>query len=460
MEFPPVSRYAVLAVVFLSVALILPSTAQSTSFTQTCIITGQVTTPDNCIASSIPYMAIGVMLSFMVIAIVYMIGNVMNFKPMQDWYRAELWESIKTVLMIGIIISSMVMMSAVADIMVGVPQPAHPGVAGALSTNLAYLYNADNIYVSNQLTVAEQAYAAQLGLSLGSGILKSTTLSLWLPIPLFWPFPPIVFGSAQFGISSSNIFKSEFTSLVPGDTSAGVTQNLTGLVIIPMLIAFQLQSSYFYFIVTLGLGILIPIGIIFRAFPLMRDIGGTLIATGVGLALIYPALLLLVNMPISNYIYAFTYSQTLSSSCPFSSGLICKGWSAMITIIAQPNVFSGIAALSGSPDAAAATAGLPVGTTALAKFPLLLALGSGPASDANVVGAMYRGVAVGLGTPLVYGVYPTLNFIIDETLGMILQFILLAIDILVGVIIVGAITRMLGGKVRLGFGRKLGLTTG
>ena len=50
-----------------------------------------------------PFMAIGIMFSFMVIAVVYMVGNVMNYKPLKDWYRAELWEAIKTDNLIGIV---------------------------------------------------------------------------------------------------------------------------------------------------------------------------------------------------------------------------------------------------------------------------------------------------------------------------------------------------------------------
>ncbi len=433
MEFLPGARYAALALAFLLAALALPVGAQATtSFKQTCIITGTTTTPDACIASSFPYMSLGILLSFMVIAIVYMLGNVMNFKTLKDWYRGELWEAIKTLLMVGVIISVLVIMSGVTDAFVGTT-PVQPlqGTPGALSTNLAYLYNADNVYVGQQLNASYQAYAALLGLSTGFGILKSTTLSLWVPIPLFWAVPPVVFGAVQFG-STENLLQSNFISDAGGYP---ILQSLTGTVVLPMLMFFQFQSSYFYYIVTLGLGILIPLGIIFRAFPLVRNIGGTLIATGIGLALVYPCLLLLVNMPVSNYMYAFSYSQTLSNSCPFASGLMCKGWNAITSMIA-----------STSP-----------GGIGFTKFPLAVALGSGPASNAKIVGAMGSGFLVGLTTPLTSGIFPTLNFITDNMLGMILQFILVAIDLLVGLIITGAVTQTLGGKVKLGIGKKLSL---
>ena len=73
---------------------------------------------------------------------------------------------------------------------------------------------------------------------------------------------------------------------------------------------------------------------------------------------------------------------------------------------------------------------------------------------------MNEGILVGLTTPLTSGIFPTLNFILAKTLGMILQFILVAIDLLVGILITRAVTQMLGGKVRLGLGSKLGIRTG
>lgn len=457
MEVRP-SRCAAYALVFLSIMLLFVTTsaAQSTytvstsSYTQSCIINNHQTTPDNCIVASLPYMFIGVLLSFMIIAIVYMFGNVMNFKPMQDWYRAELWESIKTILMIGVIIASLVTLSAVADILAGA-QYVTPfqGKQNALSTNLANLYNADNGYIAQQLNVSYQAYAAVLGINVGVGILKSVSLSLWLPIPLI---PPDIIGALQFG-SSENLLVSNFLSAYSGESSYSITQNITDIIVVPMLIIFQLQATYFYDLVILGLGILIPLGIIFRAFPLIRNIGGTLIATGIGLALIYPAMILILNMPVSNYIYSFTTAQTQSSNCPFQAGLICKGWNAMISLISQPNLFAATSSLA-TPLPGAGAAG------AIIKLPLTVALGSAAANNANVVGALVDGYGIGLATPLTSGLYPSLNFLLDNILGVILQALLLAIDILLGLIITGSITSMLGGKVRLGIGKKLSFKTG
>jgi hypothetical protein len=459
MELPPGFRYIALAFIFLSSLLLMthaqaaPINCTTGTCQVTCILTpGQVTTPDSCIFHAFPLMAIGILLSFLIIAIVYVLGNVINFRTMQNWYMAELWETVKTLILLGVIVAALVMLSAVADVLVGVPQAQviQPlsGTAGALGTNLAGLYGADSTYLAQQLNGSYQSYAAVLGLDTGIGILKSLSLSLWIPIPII---PPVIIGSVQFG-STEQVLQSNFITSNPGESAYSITQNIIQLVVVPMLIAFQFQSTYFYDLVTFGLGILIPIGVIFRAFPLVRNIGGTLIATGIGLALVYPALLLIVNLPVSNYIYAFTYSQSLNNNCPFSSGLMCEMWSAVINVIAQPSTFAGL-------TAGVATAGLTTASSAFVTFPLTLALGSAAAGNANVVDAEVEGFGVGLGTPLTStGIYPSLNFIIDNTLGMILQLILLGIDIMFGLIITGAITDLLGGKVRLGFGSKLSLT--
>lgn len=441
-------KYAAVALAILSFLLLSPS-AQSTqntgSFTSTCIINGQTITPAQCIAAAVPYMAIGVLFSFMVIAIVYMLGNVLQFKSLQDWYKAELWEAIKTILMIAIIISALVVMSALADILVGAQYTA-PGSGSpdtALSSNLANLYAADNTYIGQQLNLSYQAYSAVLGLSTGVGILSSLSVSLWVPIPI--PIIPPWDGAVQFGVSSAPIFRSNYITSAGGG-SYSLTQNITGLVVVPMLIFFQVQANYFYDIVALGLGILIPIGIIFRAFPLIRDIGGTLIATGIGMALVYPILLLVLNQPISNYIYNFTYAQTLNSDCPFSSGLMCVAWNGAMNLI-------------GAAPVSAVTAASPLtAPAALVKTPVTVALGTVASSNANVIGAANGGLFVGLSSPLTEGVYPTMNFILANTLGMILQTILVAIDLLVGLIVTGAVNQMLGGKIRLGFGNKLSIT--
>lgn len=454
---PGATRHAALAIVILSLALTLTASAAqlpnqgqaNSAFTSTCILTGTTITPDACLFNSFPLMAIGIIISFMIIAIVYMAGNVMNYKPLKDWYRKELWESIKTIILVCVILSVLVILSGITDMLVGANYvaPLQQGNQNALSTNLASLYNADNVYVGQQLELSYQAYSAMLGLATGLGILKSLQLYLWFPIPLVTPtIPPIPFGSVQFG-SQEYLYRSNFISATQTEASGySFTQSITGVVIIPMLILFQFQSSFFYYLMALGLGVLIPLGIIFRAFPLCRDVGGTLIATGIGIAIVYPSLLLLLNMPVTNYIYTFTAAQTASNSCPFGSGYICKAWNAVTTFISGANL-----------GTAAKVAASPV--TNFVKFPVLIALGSTAAGNANVIGALTSGYYTGLTTPLTSGILPSLNFILAESLGMILQFILVAIDLLVGLLITGAVTQVLGGKVKLGIGSKLSIRT-
>ena len=90
-----------------------PATIQTGGVQIGCIITGTMISPGMCVLSSVPYMMIGILLSFMVIALTYMIGNVINYSRMKDWYKTELWETIKSLLLVVIIMASLVLLSAV-----------------------------------------------------------------------------------------------------------------------------------------------------------------------------------------------------------------------------------------------------------------------------------------------------------------------------------------------------------
>ena len=50
-------------------------------------------------------------------------------------------------------------------------------------------------------------------------------------------------------------------------------------------------------------------------------------------------------------------------------------------------------------------------------------------------------------------VYPAINFIDSETYGVLLQFILFIFDIVITIVIAGALAQMLGGKLSLGVGK-------
>ena len=409
-----------------------PATAQTGGVQVGCIITGTMTSPGMCVLNSVPYMMIGILLSFMVIALTYMIGNVINYSKMKDWYKAELWEVIKSLLLVVIIIAALVLLSAVANALAGnqATQPSGPFDQGALNANLAGLYmTANSMYLYPQLENSYAAFDAMQGMAFGNSALQSLKVDYFLPIPIVFPWPPfnIIIGAFKDG-ATANLFSSNYLSFSTGGSAFSITNDLTTLIVVPMMFIFQVQYDMFFYIVALGLGIMIPVGIILRAVPMLRNLGGTAIALGIGMALIYPGILVLFNLPISNYIYTFTLAQSQlpGSGCPFTTTLVCEMWNGFISIVTP---FNPLAAYN------------PIALLDFGQF----------GATAAGISAWNTGFNLGLISPLASGsIYPSLNFIIDNMIGSVLQFVLVALDLLIGLILANSVASMLGGTLRLG----------
>lgn len=423
------------------------------SFTQTCIITNNMATPQDCVYSAIPLMFVGIMISLAIMALVYIAGNIANYEPLKDWYRGELWETVKSVILVGVILSSLVIASGVADALAGQSTSLSAGGTGGmapsqLSGNLATLYNvAQNSYLEPQLMGLYKAYSGMAGLSLGVGLLKSVTISAWFPIPIPLPFVSVTLQSGfKTALLKSNYISTaaigEYSPVNPVGPPTLISEADEN-VLIPTLLAFQVQYDLFPIIVGFGLGVLIPIGMILRAFPIFRGIGGALIAYGIGAAIIYPTLLVVFNLPVSNYFYSFQPANQQQATCSamlgsgVTSALLCTALNAVISF-------------------EEGAVGFFTGT-----IPTTLAFGTFATASS---GSQFTGVAVAGGqgfltgflTPLVPtnagGIYPSLNFVIDTMVGPILQFILLILDLMIGIIAADGIARLLGGRLMPGFG--------
>ena len=159
------------------------SQAQNQPFKQTCIITNTIITPEQCITSTFPLMAVGLLLSVMIIAVVYMLGEVFNYEKLKGWYRAELWEVIKSLIVVISVISALVIMSGIAAALAGFQPAQQGGSTSALGQNLNNLYSVDTMYLGQQLNNSYSSYASMLGVSMSIGLLKEFTVSLWAPLP-------------------------------------------------------------------------------------------------------------------------------------------------------------------------------------------------------------------------------------------------------------------------------------
>ncbi len=417
--------------------LIISPSAQAFNGNIQCILTGQSGSIGSCVVAALPLCMIAIIISLMMVGAAYMAGSLFNYNRLKQFYNRELWEIIKSGLIVVFIFSAITIASGISAAFVGGSGYTNCGTvqytgADKLSNNLAGIYGTvDNAYISCQLLQSEYSFGALLGLSVGSNILRSVNIATWLPVPI-----PFV-GAVQFG-SSANLFQSSFITSVYGDqqslrlTGSSLVDSAANVVILNIL-SFQIQHDLMPLLAVLGLGVFIPVGIIMRTIPFIRGIGGTLIAIGIGLSIVYPSLLLMFNLPITNYMYALTSSVPHLPACPFSGKLICNFWSGIITF-------------------ATTTSGFATGS-----YPLALAFGLngvGPAATAATVSG--QGVYIGLFGPFYNGIFPALNFVVDNSLMQIVQFLLFVLDMIIGVAITDGISTIIlgGGSVtKLGVGK-------
>ena len=409
--------FALILLAALPAGAIAGSAISSSSVTNSlqnsyCIITQSTTSIGACIMSAIPVALIGILLSIMLIAVAYMLGEVFNISNLKGWYKGELWEVAKSVAIIVIIFAVLVIMSGIAATLYGLPYSTsltgnQVSASGIVLNNLVGVYTSTmNDYIIPQYSIVNNALNGMVGLSLAVGALKSFTYSLYFPIPI--PFT----GSLDFG-STGSIYKSSVIESIAAAPNLSFVVDIISLIIIPIEILFSLLSAYFIDIVAIGLSVFLPIGIVLRAIPFLRGIGGTMIGIGIMISLIFPSLLLLFNIPVSSLMVGPTPTAQPAYSCSSSNYVYCL---IMNFISTTTNTV----------------------------------LGAIQAMGYSFTGAEY-GLATFFSSPP--SIFPALNYITGEVEQVILQFILLILDIIVTITIGNSIAKMLGGRVRLGIGK-------
>jgi hypothetical protein len=388
----------------LSLLLLAPQAgAQSSS----CLTTLSLSSSDiaNSLGNAVSVSFIAILFSFSIVALSYVLGEVLKVEGLKKWYQGELWETVKSILIVISIFSILVISSGIATAIGGYPASfSLSGNQQSLSTsiwaNLEYFYYStycDYIYPMN--TSMNNDFDYVYGLALGTDFMKSLTLDLYIPIPIPIPIPGI-FAGFTFG-SESNIYVSSIIDTASKSTS--FLADFTTVVVVPLYLLFAMQMQYFYTIVILGLTFFIPFGVILRAIPVVRPIGGTLLAIGIGISLVYPALFVAMNIPLTTVANSI-FVAPQSSSTPFS-GLL--------------SILSGVA------------------STILNFY-----------SNTSII------TGFGAGLSGVLGVYDQLNFITYTMVNALVQFLLLIFDLVIGLVVTGHIATLLGGRLPTGLGKK------
>lgn len=316
---------------------------------------------------------LALLVSFDVVAIGYILSKVFANQGFSGWVNNEFWEMAKTALLIVGIIAILSLLGSIASL-IAPPQLVTQPQSATYSSSLASLAIGACEYLNGQYspggyvsastvpniprsvcapgdyiyetacgdptTATTQCSATPQGelcgsgtnsyisgaftylLALGSdlGTLKNMTISAWVPIP---PPPaaelsPVVF---TFGFSMmpyQNRMLETNSQFAP--QYASIINDLFTYVAIPIMILMAMQYYMLPLVFTLGLVVVIPMGLVLRAFPFVRGIGGMLIALGIGMSLIYPSLLVMLNYPVTQAIQSGTAPTLGGSAC---NNLIC-----------------------------------------------------------------------------------------------------------------------------------------
>ncbi|MEM0159205.1 MAG: hypothetical protein QW393_00305 [Candidatus Micrarchaeaceae archaeon] len=337
-------------------------------------------------------------LSFDVVAIGYIIGRFFPGTGIHGWLRNEYWEIAKSAMIIAAIIPILIFLSNIAVALYGIPPST------SYVSNIGTLVSAtEQNYLCCAFATAEQGNNYLTGLGLAIGIYKDLKIGLWIPIPLV---PPTVFLQSGFQISPYQNSMLESTVLTGQYES--LARDALAYVVAPSTLLLGFLIYILPTAVVLGIAILIPMGIFLRAFPFVRGIGGTLIAIGIGLGIIFPSLLLFLNLPISNMVQNNfpIHSQLSSATSPFGGTIFSVIMDSIQSII-------------------------------------------------NNIVSTFSGVWDGLAS---FGtIYPALNGIMYYTLFSLVQFVLFVVDLLIAYPLVDSIAKQLGGTIRFSLSGKFKL---
>ncbi|MFP3278011.1 MAG: hypothetical protein RXO43_00385 [Candidatus Micrarchaeota archaeon] len=351
-------------------------------------------------------LALAFMLSFLVIAIGVMINKAVPGTKLGEWLKNEYWEMAKSAILIAGAISILVFAGNISLLLIGQQATGSYTMSGlnqilnTLSSSsgqaLCSIYDDINNFGSSESGFPE----SPLGIVTGIATWKTINVGYWLPIPI----PGV--GAFTFG-SKFQVYNNPMLESIP-QTPMGqfesIVNDIINFLYFPVSSLVALMYILTPLIVYIGIMIFVPLGIIFRAFPFLRPIGGTLFAFGVGLSIVFPLLIILINMPLTSILYnTLNYSPIPTTGNELLDGII------KVLLAAANTILTGI-------------------------YP-----------EYNFFSAI----------PLTISIYPALNIYAPYFMFLFAEFVFFLIDLMIWYPLVDSIAKSLGGTIRLELGGKL-----
>ena len=342
--------------------------------------------------------ALAFMLSFLVIAIGVIINRVVPGTKLNEWLKDEYWEMAKSAILIAGAISILVFAGNISLLLIGQQATGSYTLSGlnqilnTLSSSSGYALC--SIYGD----INDFEGGSPLGIATGISTWKTINVGYWLPIPI----PGV--GAFTFG-SKFLLYNNPMLESVSAGQFESIVNDIINFLYFPVSSLVVFMYILIPLIVYIGIMVFVPLGIIFRAFPFLRPIGGTLFAFGVGLSIVFPLLIILINEPLTSILYSM-----LSYSIP------------------PPTTGNG----------------LLNGIIKVLFISLNIVL--------NDISPLYNFASA---IPPTVSIYPALNIYAPYFMFLFAEFLFLLIDLMIWYPLVDSIAKSLGGTIRLELGGRL-----
>jgi len=349
-------------------------------------------------------LALAFMLSFLVIAIGVIINRIVPGTKLGEWLKNEYWEMAKSAILIAGAISILVFAGNISLLLIGQQATGSYTMSG-LNQILNTLSSSSSqalCGIYGDINDFEVEGGNPLDIATGISIWKTIDVGYWLPIPI----PGV--GAFTFG-SKFQVYNNPMLESVAIGQYESIVNDVISFLYFPVSSLITFMYILMPLIVYIGIMVFIPLGIIFRAFPFLRPIGGTLFAFGVGLSIVFPLLIILINEPLTTALCNALGQSTLCSSTSSQS------------------------TTNGN--------GIPNGLLTGIENTLL-----------NLIIGMYN---LSPAFPLTISIYPALNIYAPYFMFLFAEFAFFLIDLMIWYPLVDSIAKSLGGTIRLELGGRL-----
>jgi len=392
----------------LIISLLLLVLYSGISFADSCLLPPNPNALNLSTSPLFSVLALAFMLSFLVIAIGVIINRAVPGTKLGEWLKNEYWEMAKSAILIAGAISILVFAGNISLLLIPGQQATSSYTVSGLNQILNTLSSSSSQALCrifsdiNNFGSSEGGFPeSPLGIATGISTLKTINVGYWLPIPI----PGV--GAFTFGSTFQpyNNPMLESISPTPIGQFESIVNDIINFLYFPVSSLVALMYILMPLIVYIGIMIFVPLGIIFRAFPFLRPVGGTLFAFGVGLSIVFPLLIILINEPLTTILYNML---SYSIVTPTTGNWLLNG---ILKVL--------MAALN--------------------------AILTNISPEYNFFSAF----------PLTISIYPALNIYAPYFMFLFAEFLFLLIDLMIWYPLVDSIAKSLGGTIRLALGGRL-----